>query len=98
LRVSYYDSSATEKFTDVLLADTSTTFKGKSGVFVDSTLSGGTLVRVYINDECKSTVYIENANNVHDATDNTSVVLFWQNTVVTLEYITLKTYTAPIAA
>ncbi|MBQ8818050.1 MAG: hypothetical protein IJZ83_05685 [Clostridia bacterium] len=66
------------------------------GVIVDSSLANGTLVSVYANGVLAGSFYIE--GNAHDASSNTSIVLWCQNTQLSMDNITLKTYSSPIAA
>ncbi|MBR4014150.1 MAG: hypothetical protein IKJ00_07635, partial [Clostridia bacterium] len=68
----------------------------KLGIMVDSTLANGTLISIYANDVFVESFYME--GNAYDATSNTSIALWAENTTLKLDNITLKTYTAPIAA
>ena len=63
---------------------------------IDSTPANGTLIKVSIPNNDVITVYAE--GNGFDANSNTFVALVAQNVKVNIDNITLKTYTAPIAA
>ena len=68
----------------------------KLGIMVDSTLANGTLISVYANGDLVESFYME--GNAYDATSNTSIALWAENTTLKLDNITLKTYTSPTAA
>ena len=66
------------------------------GIIVDSSLANGTLVSVYGNGVFAGSFYME--GDLYDANSNTSIVLWAQQATLTIDNITLKTYSAPIAA